>query len=183
MIYTLSPNSGFLSILGTTMSLATTNVADVGPKSIVLIIAMTSYPTITLVKSFIANITCVVTNLIFSTAPLTSTNFKYSDSAMDLAFVASQTPACGKTVIFAINPTKTFLSLLISTSSEGIVRISGAIFGDIGIYAETLTATVDAQSITVNFSIIIEDPCKTAIFQTNPAPLLNMAASNVVSKV
>ncbi len=75
------------------------------------------------------------------------------------------------------------MSLLSSTSSGGSVRISGANFADIGIYAETLTATVDAQSITVNFSIIIEDPCKIAIFQTNPAPLLNMAASNVVSKV
>jgi hypothetical protein len=71
MSYTLSPNSGFLAISGTTMSLATTNVADVGQKSIVLTIAMTSYPTITLVNSFIANITCVITNLIFTTAPLT----------------------------------------------------------------------------------------------------------------
>jgi hypothetical protein len=177
MTYTLSPNSGFLSISGTTISLATMNVADIGPHSMVLTIAMANYLTITLTKSFTATITCVVQTLTFTTVPAASTTLKYSDSAVYLPFVTSQTPACGNTVSFAISPTKLFLSLPSPTASGGIVRISGATLADIGNYSETLTATVAGQTTTANFSIIIDDPCKTAVFQTSPAPLSTMTVN------
>ena len=105
MIYTLSPTSGFLSISGINMILATTNVADVGLHPLSLTIAM---------------------------EPATSTTLKYSDSAVNLTFATIQTPACGKSVSFAISPTKTFLSLMNPTASGGSVQISGATYTDIG---------------------------------------------------
>ena len=132
MIYTLSPTSGFLSISGINMILATTNVADVGLHPLSLTIAMENYPTITLTKNFTATITCVVQTLSFATVPATSTTLKYSDSAVNLTFATIQTPACGKSVSFAISPTKTFLSLMNPTASGGSVQISGATYTDIG---------------------------------------------------
>ena len=41
----------------------------------------------------------------------------------------------------------------------------------------TITAAVDAQSITSNFDIVIKDPCSTSIFETTPAPLVDMNVS------
>lgn len=177
MTYILSPAWGFLFISGATMSLAATNVADTGAHPTSLIIAMSNYPTISLTKSFTATITCLVQTLTFNTAPAASTTHKYSDSARDLTFVTSQTPACGNTVTFTISPTQTFLSLPSPTSSAGNVRISGASFSNIGTYSETLTSTVNGQTVTANFSVVIEDPCKTAVFQTFPAPLSTMYIS------
>ena len=164
MTYSLTPTSGFLSISGTTISLATTNVADVGPHSMVLTVAMANYPAMTLTKSFTVTITCVVQILTFTTVPSASNTLKYSNLALDLPFVTNQTPACGKTVSFAIIPAKPFLGLPSPTVSGGSVRISGATYVDIGNYAETLTATVDGQTTSANFSVIIVDPCETAVF-------------------
>ena len=142
------------------MSLVATNVADVGSHSMVLTIAMANYPTITLTKNFSTTIyVCVVTTLTFTTVPAALTTLKYSDSAVDLTFVTSQTPACGNTVTFSISPARTFLSLPSPTSSAGIVRISGATFANINTYAEILTATVDGKTDTANFSVTIENPC------------------------
>ena len=50
------------------------------------------------------------------------------------------------------------------TDTAGKARISGALVGHLGTYAKVLTATVDAKTATVGFSVIIEDPCKTAVF-------------------
>ena len=59
------------------------------------------------------------------------------------------------------------------TASGGIVKISRATLAHIWNYAETLTVTVDGQTTTVNFSVIILDPCETDVFQTSTAPLPN----------
>ena len=141
------------------MNLSTTVLADVGTHSMVLTITMVNYPAIILTKSFTATINCLVQTLTFTTVPAASTTLKYSDSAVDLTFVTSQTPACGNTVTFSISPTRTFLSLPSPTSSAGIVRISGATFANINTYAEILTATVDGKTDTANFSVTIENPC------------------------
>ena len=37
-----------------------------------------------------------------------------------------------------------------------------------------LTAVVDAQTITSPFIVTILDPCKRAIFETTPAPMVQM---------
>ena len=67
---------------------------------------------------------------------------------MDLSFAVNQTPACGNSVTFALNPTKTFLSLVSLTTSGGIVRISGATVADTGTYSETLKVTDPVTGVT-----------------------------------
>jgi hypothetical protein len=58
----------------------------------------------------------------------------------------------------------------------GNVQVNGAVIADHGTYSYTLTAAIaaDSKSIASNFNVIIKDPCSTAVFQTSPAPILNM---------
>ena len=88
--YTLSPVQTFLTISGTTMNLATSDVADVGVHNVDVIVSLTDYPWVASIKeSFVATITCEVQTLTFTTVPAASTTLKYSDSAIDLTFVIS----------------------------------------------------------------------------------------------
>ena len=119
--------------------------ADVGIYNIKLTIGLLDHPeVIPIVKNFVVTITCEVFTLTFYTLPAVKTTRIYTDSAVNLPFVMLQSPACGKTVTYTISPTKAFLSLQSPTSAGGSLRISGATISDIGTYAETLTATVDA---------------------------------------
>ena len=88
MTYTLSPIYSFLSISGTNMSLATTNVADTGPHPTSLTISMANYPTITLTKNFTATIACLVQILTFVTTPAASTTLQVGidTQPMDITF-------------------------------------------------------------------------------------------------
>ena len=57
--YTLSPTHGFLTISGSTMSLSTASVNDVGTYNVALTIALTSYSGVTsVVKNFVVTIAC-----------------------------------------------------------------------------------------------------------------------------
>ena len=71
------------------------------------------------------------------------------------------------------------MSLSGITSIAGNVQVNGAVIADHGTYSYTLTAAIaaDAKSIALNFDVIIKDPCSTAIFQTSPAPIVNMNVS------
>ena len=60
------------------------------------------------------------------------------------------------------------------TTLGGNVRIDGATNANYNTYAEVLTATVNGQTATANFNVIIEDPCSTAVFETTPSGLVNM---------
>ena len=95
--YLLSQTHPFLTISGTTMSLSTSNVSDVGPYNLNLTISLTDYPGVpSILKNFVVTITCVVQTLIFSTPPAISTIFRVGLDAqpMDILITSLKTPAC-----------------------------------------------------------------------------------------
>ena len=53
---------------------------------------------------------------------------------------------------------------------SGNVVINGATLSHVGTHAITLTGSVNAQNPSVSFTVIIEDPCSAAVFQSTPAP-------------
>lgn len=71
------------------------------------------------------------------------------------------------------------MSLTGVSSFAGNVQVSGAVIADHGNYSFTLTSTIstDSQSIVSNFDIFVKDPCSTAVFQTIPAPIVDMIVS------
>ena len=72
--YSLLPTHSFLTISGTTMSLATSTVADVGEYPINLTVSLTNYTDVaSITKSFTVTITCEVQTLNIWTAPAAST--------------------------------------------------------------------------------------------------------------
>lgn len=52
--------------------------------------------------------------------------------------------------------------------------MSGATKTDHGSYPLTLTASVDAKNVSASFTVQIKDPCSFAVFETTPAPIVNM---------
>ena len=59
--YTLSPTHTFLTISGTTLSLATSLVTDVGMYNVDVTVSLTDYPGVaSITKSFVVTITCEV---------------------------------------------------------------------------------------------------------------------------
>lgn len=52
--------------------------------------------------------------------------------------------------------------------------MSGATKTDHGSYPLTLTASVDAKNVSASFTVQIKDPCSYAVFETTPAPIVNM---------
>jgi hypothetical protein len=94
-----------------------------------------------------------------------------------MTFSISKTPNCVQdpTFTLASTPTAVFASRTVNANGEsGYVRLTGATLANIGTYSMTLTAIVDAQTTTNAFTMIIMDPCKRAIFETTPAPILMM---------
>ena len=120
--YTLSPIYTFLTISGSTMSLSTATVADVGTYNVSLTVSLTSYSGVASVtKNFVVTITCEVQTLTFTTAPPASTTLQVGIDAQpsNIAYTIGQTPACGNTVTFSMSPSQTFLSLPTPTSATG----------------------------------------------------------------
>ena len=75
--YSLSQTLTFLTISGSTMSLSTTNVSDVGVYNVVMTVSLTSYSGVALItKNLVITITCEVQTLTFSTAPPASTTLQ-----------------------------------------------------------------------------------------------------------
>jgi hypothetical protein len=65
-----SPTYGFLNIIGTTISLATSSIIDVKTYNVNLTVKLADYPAITpITKTVIITITCEVQTLAFSTVP------------------------------------------------------------------------------------------------------------------
>ena len=59
--YTFATTLSFLTVTGTTLSLVTTNVGDVGTYNVALTISLTNYPAVTAItKNFVATVTCEV---------------------------------------------------------------------------------------------------------------------------
>ena len=119
--YSLSPIHSFLTISGSTISLATASVGDVGSFNVALTVSLASYAGITsITKNFVVTITCEVQNLTFSTAPASITlQVGIDTQPFNIAYVISQTPACANVVTFSLSPTSTFLSLSTLTSTTG----------------------------------------------------------------
>ena len=106
--YSLSQTLTFLTISGSTMSLSTANVSDVGVYNVVMTVSLTSYSGVTsITKNLVITITCEVQTLTFSTTPPTSTTLQVGIDTQpsNLAFATTQTPACGNTVSFTLSPT------------------------------------------------------------------------------
>ena len=106
--YSLSPTLTFLTISGSTMSLSTANVSDVGVYNVEMTVSLTSYSGIALItKNLVITITCEVQTLNFSTAPPASTTLQVGIDTQpsNLAFATTQTPACGNMVTFTLSPT------------------------------------------------------------------------------
>lgn len=58
----------------------------------------------------------------------------------------------------------------------GSIVLNGCGLANIGTYSCTLTATVNSKTATSNFTIIIQDPCKRAIFDAvNPFSLITVS--------
>ena len=114
--------------------------------------------------------------MVYSTAPPASTTLQVGIDAQpsNIAYAISQIPACANTVTFSLSPSQSFLSLPSPTASGGNVQINGATNANHNTYAEVLTATVNGQTATANFNVIIKDPCSTAVFETTTAGLINM---------
>jgi len=53
---------------------------------------------------------------------------------------------------------------------SGFIRTNGATLSNLGTYARTLTAVVDAQTTPVSFTIIIKDPCQASTFVAGTTP-------------
>jgi hypothetical protein len=101
-----------------------------------------------------------------------------------IPFAIAQSPSCNKTITFTLTqtgPATPYITVSLSgvTSIAGNVQVNGAVIADHGTYSYTLSATIaaDSQSIASNFNVIIKDPCSTAVFQTSPAPILDMIVS------
>ncbi len=72
--YSLSPNNSFLVISGSTISLLTNSVADVGVQNVLMTVSLTSYPEVaSITKNLVVTITCEVQTLTFSMMPLALT--------------------------------------------------------------------------------------------------------------
>ena len=68
--YILFPIHSFLNISGTTLSLQTSNVADVGVYNVELKVSLANYPMVpSITKNFVVTITCEVQTLTFTTSP------------------------------------------------------------------------------------------------------------------
>ena len=68
-----------------------------------------------------------------------------------MAFTTSQIPNCGNAVNFVLGSSYAFMSLQSLTSFAGDIQISNPSAIDVETHAQTLTASVDAQSIPINF--------------------------------
>jgi hypothetical protein len=55
--------------------------------------------------------------------------------------------------------------------------VQNATLANKGTYNFSISGTVDSKIATKNFQIILQDPCEIAVFQTSPAPLLDMSIS------
>ena len=177
--YSLSPTSAFLTISGSSiMSLSTNNVSDRGVHNITIRVSLTNYSGVTYIeKILVITITCEVQIFTFSTAPPASTTLLVGITTQpsNIAYAISQTPACGNTVTFNMSSSQSFLSLPTPTSATGgNVQINGATNANYNTYLEVLTATVNGKTASANFNVIIKDPCSIAVFETNPAGLVNM---------
>jgi hypothetical protein len=138
-IYTLLPNFAFLTISGTTMSLSTTSVGDVGVHGpISLTVSLQSYPRVaTITKIFYATISCLVQTLAFVSAPaaLSTVQVGIVTQPFSIAFTITQIPACGNTVAFALSSPPTFMSLPNITLTGGNIQIFGATLTNLGTYS------------------------------------------------
>ena len=123
---------------------------------------------------------CTVTTLTFTSSPAASTTVRVGidSQPFTIPFTVTQVPACGKTVSFSHTPTTpAFVTLTSLTATGGNVQVTGATIANHNTYSFVLTAAVDAQSITSNFNVVIKDPCSTSIFETTPAPFVDMNVS------
>ena len=77
------------------------------------------------------------------------------------------------TFAFSATP-PSFVTLQDVNNSSGKVQVSGATKTDHDSYPLTLTATVDAVSVSALFTVQIKDPCSYAVFETDPTPIVNM---------
>ena len=57
---------------------------------------------------------------------------------------------------------------------SGVVTINNATLSNVNTYAMTLSAVVDGVTASAAFTVIIKDPCSRSVFQTSPAPLVDM---------
>ena len=147
--YTLSPTHSFLTISGTTMSLVTSNVADVRIYFVDLTVSLSSYPLVaSITKTIVVTITCEVQTLTISTPPPASTTVTVGITAqpISLNFAATQTPACGNTVTFTLNSPPTFMSLKNLSALGGQIQVNGATASNANTYPKVLTATVDTTT-------------------------------------
>jgi hypothetical protein len=91
---------------------------------------------------------------------------------VDLTFVISKTPNCVQDPTFTLSPdNQTWLTKTINVDGEsGFIRTNGATLANIGTYARTLTAVVDAQTTPVSFTVVIKDPCQASNFVNGSTP-------------
>jgi len=122
--YSLTPALSFLTISGTTLSLATSFVSDVSVTNVEMKVSLTSYSGVTsIMKNFVVTIKCKVLNIKANIAPM---NSKYNiklDPPLILPFNFTQFPACG--LKYSISPVVPFpLTLLLKQEYHGQIEIT-----------------------------------------------------------
>ena len=135
-------------------------------------------------KTFTVTLTCTVQTLTFSTTPASSTLFEVGVNSQPFYIPASPSkwalvrdPNCNNapTLTLSVSPAQTCI-----TNSNDAGNMTGSIVlngctlpTSVNTYSCNLTAIVDGKTATANFTIIIQDPCKRAIFDTvNPFTLI-----------
>ena len=67
-----------------------------------------------------------------------------------------------------------FVSLQNVLNASGKVQVTGATIANHNSYPLTLNASVDSKTASASFPVQIMDPCSYAVFETSPAPIVNM---------
>lgn len=94
--YTFAPTKTFLSVSGSSISVETSNFADIGVYTVaVTVLNYSGVPSIT--KNLTITISCFVFGIAFITAPAASTTLQIGIDVqpMVIPFLINQTPACG----------------------------------------------------------------------------------------
>jgi hypothetical protein len=132
--YTLTPNTyGWLSIIGDTMTVQTSNLGDVGVyPNIQLKVELLNYPMVaSITKTFQVTITCTVTTLVWNSipSPLVDTTIEVAINPQphDMFFSVTKTPNCVQDPAFTLTPALAFVTATVAGDGEsGTVSIHDA---------------------------------------------------------
>ena len=136
-------------------------------------ISLADYPGVdVLIKSFQVTITCVVTSLTLSTPTgPTIMQVGIDGQPFSILFGTTKFPNILQNPSFIlITPPSSMMKVINPDGISGKVSLTGTTIAETGTYS--ISGVVDSQ--IVGFSVIIKDPCESAILEIAPASLTDM---------